>query len=52
MADQVPPVESVPVVMPDQAVAAQTQAPQAPPPEPPREVITDNSVGRNIDITA
>ncbi len=52
MADEIPPVESVPVVMPDQAVAAQTQPPQAPPPEPEREVITDRSVGQNIDVTA
>ncbi len=51
MADEIPAVESVPVAMPDQAVA-RPDRPETPPPEPEREVITDESVGRNIDVTA
>jgi hypothetical protein len=43
--------ESVPVVMPDQT-AARSAPSEAPPPEPPREVITDESVGQNVDVTA
>lgn len=44
--------ESVPVVMPDQT-AARSVPPEAPPqPAPPREVITDQSVGQTIDVTA
>ena len=52
MADQIPAVESVPVAMPDQAVARPDRSETAPPPEPQREVITDESVGQNIDVTA
>jgi len=44
--------ESVPVTMPDQ-VASRSAPPERPPePEPPREVITDESVGQSVDVTA
>ena len=43
-------MESVPVAMPDQAT---TRPPETPPePEPEREVITDETVGRSVDVTA
>ncbi len=44
--------ESVPVLMPDQTAARSLPPEAPPPPEPPREVITDESVGQTIDVTA
>lgn len=44
--------ESVPVVMPDQTAARSAPAELPPSPEPPREVITDESVGQTVDVTA
>ena len=45
-------VESVPVMMPDQAVAASPPPEEPPAEEPPREPVRDEEVGQNVDVTA
>ena len=44
-------ISSAPMTMPDQAVEQATPPPE-PPSESPPEPITDDSVGRNLDVTA